>query len=373
MFLNNVSTVRPWPCILRPVAFGKATHMTTPSFAAPPRLPVGIDLEDARLIDRLQRNVPLTERPFADLAAELQCSEPQLIERLGNLLTSGVLTRFGPLFHIERAGGQFILAALQAPEAHYAEVAAQVNSLPEVAHNYRREHALNMWFVIAAETPEAAWAARDQIEILTGLPVHAFPKEREYFVGLYLPLLARVSAAPPAPARAAATVKPTEFDRQLMAATQAGLPLVSRPYDSVAAMLASSGPQVRRRLAELLDAGVVRRIAAVPNHYRLGYTANGMSVWDVDDAEVDRLGELIGSQPAVSHCYRRPRKPGVWRYNLFAMLHGHTQDEVLAQAETLAILLGPACRAHDVLFSSTILKKTGLRLRQSSASMHPKG
>ena len=154
------------------------------------------------------------------------------------------------------------------------------------------------------------------------------------------------------------------FDRALIAATQGGLPLVARPYEAVGAMLGASGEQVRARLTQMLEHGLIRRIGAVPNHYRLGYTANGMSVWDVADEHVDRLGELLGSQPAVSHCYRRPRKAGVWRYNLFAMLHGHTRDEVLAQAEQVAELLGPACRAHDVLFSSAILKKTGLRLRQ---------
>jgi DNA-binding Lrp family transcriptional regulator len=334
-----------------------------------PPLPSGIDADDARLIDRLQRGVPLTERPFADLAAELHTTEVQIIERLGHFLSDGTLTRFGPLFQIERVGGQFILAALQVPEARYAQVTAQVNNLPEVAHNYRREHRLNMWFVIAAETPAAAWAACDHIQALTGLPVHAFPKEREYFVGLYLPLLEPLShAVRPPPAAQATRVKTvvlTEFDRQLMTTTQAGLPLAQRPYDTVAALLTVSAQQVRERLAELLAAGVVRRIAAVPNHYRLGYNANGMTVWDVDDAEVDRLGELIGSQPAVSHCYRRPRKPGIWRYNLFAMLHGHTRAEVLTQAEAVAALLGPACHAHEVLFSSAILKKTGLRLRQA--------
>jgi len=341
--------------------------MTADSAGTLPRLPAGIDLQDARLIDRAQRSIPTTERPFADLAAELGLTEAMVIERLGHLLATGVLTRLGPLYQIERAGGQFILAALQAPEDRYAEVTAQVNALPEVAHNYRRQHALNMWFVIAAETPAVAWAACDQIEAVTGLPVHAFPKEREYFVGLYLPLLGPSTAtapAPPPPAAAGALAL-TEADRELIAATQSGLPLVPRPYDAVAAMLGSSGQAVRTRLAELLAAGVVRRIAAVPNHYRLGYTANGMSVWDVDDAQVDRLGELIGSQPGVSHCYRRPRKPGVWRYNLFAMLHGHTREQVLAQAGQVAALLGPACRAHDVLFSSAILKKTGLRLRQA--------
>ena len=154
------------------------------------------------------------------------------------------------------------------------------------------------------------------------------------------------------------------FDRALIAATQGGLPLVARPYEAVGAMLGVPGEQVRERLARMLAQGLVRRIGAVPNPHRLAYTANGMSVWDVADEHVDRLGELLGSQPAVSHCYRRPRKAGVWRYNLFAMLHGHTRDEVLAQAEQVAELLGPACRAHDVLFSSAILKKTGLRLRQ---------
>lgn len=331
----------------------------------PPRLPADITPDDARLIDRLQRSVPLSERPFAELGLELGLSEAALIERIERLLASGVLTRFGPLFQIERAGGQFILAALQVPEARYAEVGALVNELPEVAHNYRREHRLNMWFVVAAETPEAAWAACDRIEAATGLPVHAFPKEREFFVGLYLPLLAPAAAAPPPPAPGPTPLRLTDFDRRLMAATQAGLPLVPRPYDSVAALLDSRGARVRERLAELLAAGVVRRLAAVPNHYRLGYTANGMSVWDVDDAQVDRLGELVGAQPGVSHCYRRPRKAGVWRYNLFAMLHGHDRPEVLAQAERLAALLGPACGAHEVLFSSAILKKTGLRLRQA--------
>jgi DNA-binding Lrp family transcriptional regulator len=336
-----------------------------PALAPPsPRLPPGIDLDDARLIDRLQLDLPLTERPFADVAAELRMAEAPLIERLGQMLAAGVLTRFGPLFHIERAGGRFILAALQVPEADFGSVAAQVNALPEVAHNYRRDHALNMWFVVAAETPESAWAACDQVEAMTGLPVHAFPKEREYFVGLYLPLLARGPVAgAAAPATTRAPVALTAFDRELIAATQAGLPLAPRPYDSVATVLGCTGARVRERLAALRRAGVVRRIGAVPNHYRLGYVANGMSVWDVDDAQVDRLGELIGGLPGVSHSYRRPRKAGVWRYNLFAMLHGHSRAEVLAQAEQVAALLGDACRARDVLFSSAILKKTGLRLR----------
>ena len=336
------------------------TALPTP---IPAELPPGIDELDARLIDGLQQSLPLIERPFEDMGAELGISEEQVLHRLQRLLSRGVLSRFGPLFHIERAGGQFILAAMAVPEHRFAEVAALVNALPEVAHNYQREHAMNMWLVIAAETPAAAWATCEQIESITGLPLHALPKEREYFMGLYMPLLTQtcVSRARPGQERPATAL--TDFDRSLITATQAGLPLTPQPYDTIAVLLGTTGEAVRTRLGELQESGVVRRIAAVPNYHRLGYVANGMSVWDVNDAEVDRLGEIIGSQPAVSHCYRRARKPGIWRYNLFAMLHGRSREEVLAQAALLAELLGPACKAHEVLFCSGILKKTGLRLR----------
>ena len=146
-----------------------------------------IDAIDARLIDRLHGGFPLDERPFATVAAEIGLDEEELIERLRRLLARGVLTRFGPLFQIERVGGRFMLAALRVPEERFDEVAARVNALPEVAHNYRREHAFNMWFVLAAESPQGVDAAIERIERETGLPVLALPKEREYFVELRLP------------------------------------------------------------------------------------------------------------------------------------------------------------------------------------------
>lgn len=155
----------------------------------------------------------------------------------------------------------------------------------------------------------------------------------------------------------------TELDQQLVRATQAGLPLVPHPYAQLAEQLGVSETTVTERLQALLDKGVIRRIGAVPNHYAIGYAANGMSVWDVDDAHIDRLGELVGALPAVTHCYRRPRHLPDWPYNLFAMLHGTSREEVLAEAEHIAALLGSHCRARDILFSTRILKKTGLRLR----------
>ncbi len=152
------------------------------------------------------------------------------------------------------------------------------------------------------------------------------------------------------------------IDRQIVEATQAGLPLTPRPYHEIAAKLRLEPEDVMERFRRMLDAGIIRRIGAVPNHYALGLTANGMSVWDVDDAQISDLGPRVGALDFVTHCYRRPRVLPVWPYNLFAMVHGRSDDEVHDKVSCIADLLGKSVRAYDVLFSTRILKKTGMRL-----------
>ena len=153
-----------------------------------------------------------------------------------------------------------------------------------------------------------------------------------------------------------------ELDRRLIVATQAGLPLVTKPYHALAERLGVSAGEVQSRLRRMLERGLIRRIGAVPNHYALGYTANGMSVWDIPDERVDALGERVGGLEFVTHCYRRPRSLPDWPYNLFAMVHGSNRPEVEAKVAQIATLLGSECRSHDVLYSLRILKKTGLRI-----------
>jgi len=155
---------------------------------------------------------------------------------------------------------------------------------------------------------------------------------------------------------------PDPIDRAIIVATQGGLPLVPRPYHAIAETVGVAPEEVMRRLQALLESGIIRRIGAVPNHYAIGWTANGMTVWDVTDDEVDRLGELVGGLSFVTHCYRRPRALPEWPYNLFAMVHGSSRDEVCDKAAVIAGLLGAACRGSDTLFSTRILKKTGLRI-----------
>lgn len=145
-----------------------------------------LDATDRALINALQGGFPLCDEPYRVVGEKLGLTEAEVLARLRGLLDSKVLSRFGPMYQIEKIGGAFVLAALKVPEADYEAVAAQVNALAEVAHNYRREHVLNMWFVLATETPAGIAAAIAKIEAVTGLPVFAFPKEREYFVEMKL-------------------------------------------------------------------------------------------------------------------------------------------------------------------------------------------
>jgi siroheme decarboxylase len=151
-------------------------------------------------------------------------------------------------------------------------------------------------------------------------------------------------------------------DRRILKATASGLPLTPHPFEEVGRWLFLPEQEVIARIQVMQDDGVIRRVALAPNHYALGLAANGMSVWDIVDTEAETLGAQVGALSFVSHCYLRPRALPDWPYNLFAMLHGQTRDEVEGKRAEVASLLGDACRAHDILYSTRILKKTGMRL-----------
>lgn len=158
-----------------------------------------------------------------------------------------------------------------------------------------------------------------------------------------------------------------DLDRAIILACQAGLPLVPRPYHLLADSIGIAPEALMARLREMQTSGIIRRIGVLPNHYALGYRANGMTVWNVDDEHIDRLGEQIGALDFVSHCYQRPRYLPDWPYNLFAMVHGQTRQQVEAKVVQIADLLGKYAKERDILYSTRILKKAGVRLRAHPA------
>lgn len=150
-------------------------------------------------------------------------------------------------------------------------------------------------------------------------------------------------------------------DRAILEATQSGLPITRHPYAALAGDLGIHEAEIIKRFERLIGIGVIRRIAVAPNHFALGMTANGMTVWDIADDVISEIGGEIGAIEYVSHCYQRPRALPDWPYNLFAMVHGTTRAEVERKRREIALLIGPACRASDILYSTRILKKTGVR------------
>ncbi|TRX02681.1 AsnC family transcriptional regulator [Candidatus Methylobacter oryzae] len=152
-----------------------------------------------------------------------------------------------------------------------------------------------------------------------------------------------------------------DIDRKIIQATQAGLPLTPQPYQAVAEQLGLSADEVMQRLSAMQQSAIIRRIGAVPNHYKLGYRYNGMTVWNIADEIIDEIGQQVGQLEFVSHCYHRPRHLPEWPYNLFAMVHGKSQQEVDSQIQQIKDLLGDKNLGSDVLYSTRILKKTGFR------------
>lgn len=323
---------------------------------------------DTRGISRCRNAL---SRPLQSSSAVLKRTSSPALKKLKK---EQLISRFGPLYDAARIGGGLTLAAMYVPEDSYEQVTETVNGYLEVAHNYRRQHELNMWFVLATERPEQVDAVIASIEQATGLKVYNFPKQQEFYIGLWLHLSADgrhdTVPVPNAISAQSADQKPEQArhheldntDRRLISATQAGLAIECTPYQKLADSLGIMQQEVLLRLQNMLASGIIRRIGAVPNHYRLGLTANGMTVWNVTDDKIDALGELVGQLDFVSHCYQRPRHMPVWPYNLFAMVHGHDKDEVTNKVRQIESLLAEDCSAHETLFSSAILKKTGLRL-----------
>ena len=323
---------------------------------------------EIKLINRYQGGFPLHEHPFTSMARQLDCDEESLLQCIQQSLEAGTLTRFGPLYDAVQLGGGLTLAALSVPETRYDAVTECVNAFPQVAHNYRREHELNMWFVLATESTDEIDSTLQAIQSACALPVYNFPKQQEFYVGLWLHLddsngVATVPVPEYLKTSSARSLSPLDsIDRKIIQHTQGGIALTHDPWTDIATEIGIYRQDLLRRLQRMLANGIIRRIGAVPNHYRLGLKANGMTVWDVPDHLATEIGQKIGQLDFVSHCYLRPRHLPQWSYNLFAMVHGHQRDEVDAKADQIATLIQGQYHQREVLFSSAILKKTGMRL-----------
>lgn len=308
------------------------------------------------LLNRWQHHFPLEPRPFAVIGTALDAAEADVIAGFDAARADGSLSRIGGVW-AAGAGGAALLVAMAVPPQRLDEVAARVDALPGVNHNYEREHHFNLWFVITG--PDAGRLARwlDALEHETGLPTLRLPMQQVYRIDLGFDLRGvggRNGAAVPA-RRAPPVAAP---DRPLAALVEAGLPLVARPYAEWAARLGRSEAALIDTIANWLDRGTLRRFGVVVRHHELGFDCNAMTVFDVPDDEVDACGAALAAQPGVTLCYRRARAKG-WPYNLYCMVHGREREAVRASIGAAAREAGLLHRPHEVLFSLRRFRQRG--------------
>ena len=344
----------------------------------------GLTRLDRAIINAFQGGFPVVERPFEPAAAALcdrgiDVTAAELRERIGTLDEAGTLSRFGALVNAEAIGGTATLVAMHAPETRFDEVAETVNAHREVAHNYEREHPhLNMWFVVSVADEDRVREVLDEIEAETGQETYNLPKQREFRVEAKFLLDGPIEDGDVDLSHVGPDVTPTDrraltpAERDLVVEVQGGLPITDTPYADVAAAIGRDPAWVVETIKRFEREGKVRRVGVVPNHYALGYTENGMTVWNVPDGLIDTVGPAVASLPFVTHCYQRPRHEGVWPYNFFAMTHGRSESEsdrrIQQVRETMAEHWDVGDDDWDSLFSTQILKKTGIRLDERAAA-----
>lgn len=322
-------------------------------------MPLHTSTATLALLNDYQHGFPLCDAPFAAIAQQTGLDADAVLVQYQQWQQEGRLSRIGPVFAPQRVGAS-LLAAIRVPAAELAQAAAKVSAHPEVNHNYEREHAYNLWFVVTAPTQERLDAVLDTIEAECQTAVLRLPLVEQYHIDLGFSLHAGAVKTRSTPARQAPSLL-TEQDRVLIGAMQSGLPLCPHPFEALAQAVGSTPQAVLQRIADWLADGTLKRFGVVLRHHELGYTANAMVVHDIPDALVSELGQRLGQYPGVTLCYRRPRVEGQWRYNLFCMLHGRERTQVEQQIAELRERFALQDYPHAVLFSRERFKQQGAR------------
>lgn len=320
------------------------------------------------LLNDWQRGLPLVDKPYAAMAEKLGCDEAEVIAGLEHLMSRGHISRVGAVFRPHVLGWS-TLAAVSVPKERVEAVAGIIDAYSEVNHNYEREHDFNLWFVVAAATPQRVSEVLSDIHRQTGFKPLDLPMIEDYHIDLGFDLSDHASGQLRPHLDEAGRRGQTDQlraqleneDYSLVAALEGGLCLSERPYADLAAKAGLPGAELLLRLKRLIDLGIIRRLGVVVRHRELGYTANAMVVWDVPDGNVAEIGRKLGMQESVTLCYQRPRRLPDWTYNLFSMVHGCNREAVLAEIERISRDLGLEDIPHHALFSSRRFKQCGAR------------
>ncbi|MDJ0957231.1 MAG: hypothetical protein QNI91_10250 [Arenicellales bacterium] len=323
---------------------------------------------EKHLLNNYQQDFPLVSEPFKAIAEEIGTDVATVLNLLRQFSKSGIISRVGPVFRPNTIGSS-TLAAMSIPERQLTAIASKISAYTEVNHNYEREHEFNLWFVVNTATPQRRDAVLREIELETGFKVLSLPLIRDYHInlGFDIDFSDCLPTRPTEPTQESTaslmSKKRPRQNRDFISVLQSGLPLVDRPYFDIALNSGLSEKVVLKLIRNMLRTGAIKRFGVVVRHHELGYRANAMCVWDIPDDEVDTIGQRIAQMPYVTLCYRRPRQPPDWPYNLFCMIHGKDKEVVTAQIGQIVEELELYHIPRSVLFSGRRFKQRGAYYR----------
>lgn len=319
---------------------------------------MNLDGIDRKLINLLQARFPLTREPYADLGLQLGIDGDEVINRIGQLKKAGIVRQISPVLDARSLGYQVTLVAMRVAESQLDKAERLIVEHPGVSHGYEREHYFNLWFTLAIPPGADMETELQQLTNLSGAEVaFALPAVKLFKIGAYFNLgedsHSAVETVTPPGGILPQKVELSEIDRLIINELQQDLPLIPRPFSPMAARLSMDVEDFLAQCRSLKQRGVMRRFGAAVNHKRAGFKANAMTCWEVSANMVEVVGRKLASIREVSHCYERKTNP-LWRYNLFAIIHGHTKKVCQEIADKVSHETG--LMDHVLLFSTKEFK-----------------
>jgi DNA-binding Lrp family transcriptional regulator len=325
---------------------------------------VPLDDLDRRVLNLMQGSFPIAQRPYERVAELGEISEAEVMSRVQRLLEKRIIRQVTPIFDTRALGYSSMLVAAKVDPENPHRAAQVINQHPGVSHNYLRNHEFNLWFTIATE-PDSQLGLEGTLDVLAreagAESVRQLPTLKLFKIRMDLEMEGDTKAL----ATAAQATEPIELDPQpydefdiaVIRALQGNMAVVEEPYAEAAAVLGLSQERFLDHLAGMQERGLLRRVAAILYHRRAGFSANGMGVWQVPEAQIPDIGRRMAAVRGISHCYQRPTYED-WPYSVFTMAHGRSKEECDAVLDAIADQTGIHERA--TLYSSTEFKKIRL-------------
>jgi DNA-binding Lrp family transcriptional regulator len=328
-------------------------------------MPAELNESDRRLLDQLQRELPLVEEPFREIGDRIEMSEQQVLDRVRALSGKppAPIRQISAIFDSRALGYQSCLVAAKVDAAHIDHAAAIISGHPGVSHNYQREHEYNLWFTLAV-SPDSQLGLERTAELLRELSgadqMRLLPSLKMYKIGVRFDLGGDTHDAPAANTRLhnGAAAKLDDSDKRIVRVLQQHLPITARPFDMWAMEAFLTPGELLTAARRYIDQGIMRRFSAVLRHREVGVSANAMGVWIVPPQHREEFGAIASANPAVSHCYLRPTYED-WPYSIFTMVHGKTRVD--CEAALAEISLAGRVKDYTSLYSTVEYKKSRVR------------